>query len=47
MLDFEWDNTCDYGARPVVYCELCSQPFKHQWQLEIHRLTVAGSRWCR
>lgn len=43
----EWDNTCTYGQPTFVYCEVCGQGFDRKWRLEIHQLTVAGSRWCR
>lgn len=47
MLNGEWDNTCNFGRQEVLMCEICGQPFSKGWQLEIHQLTVAGSRWCR
>lgn len=47
MFEGEWDNTCPFGQREFFHCELCGQPFVKRWQLQVHQLTVAGSKWCR
>ena len=43
----EWDNSCDFGAPTSFVCGLCGHVFLKKWHLEIHEMTVAGSRWCR
>jgi hypothetical protein len=48
VLGEEWDNRCQFGAPPAwLACEVCGRQFPKAYQLEIHRLTVAGSRHCR
>lgn len=42
----EWDNLCDFGKPTSFECSLCGRVFFRKWQLEVHEMTVAGSRWC-
>lgn len=47
MLSGEWDNTCTFGRPSLFQCEVCGKRFLDRWRLEVHQMTVAGSRWCR
>ena len=42
-----WDFSCPDAEPKIFNCEVCGYPFMKQWQLEVHRMTVAGSKWCR
>jgi len=43
----EWDNSCDFGKPDSFMCGVCGRVFFKQYQLQIHEMAVAGSRWCR
>ena len=43
----DWDNTCTFGLPEVFACEVCGTVFPQKWRLEVHQLSVAGSRYCR
>lgn len=42
----EWDNSCDFGKPDSFVCGMCGRVFLKDFQLRIHEMTVAGSRWC-
>lgn len=46
----EWDMNCPVQnppADPSFDCDSCGRGFDQKWRLQVHELTVSGSRWCR